>query len=177
MCDCVLVCFQNRLVTLHPFTQPSHSWWGEGGGSVILQSVSMCQQNRGYTAGMQKLFCKAVLYCYIVLHRKTHDKMKKAILLLKQWSGKRPQKETADLYSLCMGTSSLKAGMRDLGLKTISTLVVPPRGSKVMGPVGAMDSTSTVCSLGDEGVKASWNVMAAGELLTIGTYFLTTSPT
>lgn len=174
MCDCVLVCFQNRLVTLHPFTQPSHSWWGGGiGHFTVCVNVS---QNRGYTAGMQKLFCKAVLYCYIVLHRNTCDKMK-AILLLKQWSGKRPQKEAADLYSLCLGTSSLKAGMRDLGLKTISTLVVPPRGSKVMGPVGAMDSTSTVCSLGDEGVKARWNVMAAGELLTIGTYFLTTSPT
>ena len=79
--------------------------------------------------------------------------------------------------SLQGDTSSLKAGMRDLGLKMISTLVVPPRGSRVIGPAGDTDNTSTDCSLGEEGVKARWKVMAAGELLTIGTYFLTISPT
>lgn len=51
-------------------------------------------------------------------------------------------------------TSSVKAGIRVLGLKTTSTFKDPPRGSKQTKPDGEIERTFEDCSLGEEGVKA-----------------------
>ena len=71
----------------------------------------------------------------------------------------------------------MNCGILHVGLKSTSTLHVPPFPSSVMGCVGDIDNTPGCCKATAVGVNAKLNVIAAGLLFTIGIYFFTTFPT
>lgn len=74
-------------------------------------------------------------------------------------------------------TSSINCGILPPGLKSTSTLQVPPLPSKVIGWVGEILRIPGCCRAAVRGVSARENVIAAGLLFTIGMSFLTTLPT
>ena len=63
-------------------------------------------------------------------------------------------------------TSSANCGMRLLGAKITSTLLVPPLGRRKMSAVGVMLSMLACCSATSPGVIATVKVMGAGLLFT-----------